>query len=46
MRFKTNYDKPQCEVLKLEEQSVLCSSAVESMEINDPWVVLGPEEEW
>ena len=36
METRTIYDKPQCEVMELVEQSVLCSSATE-MNINDPW---------
>ena len=45
METRTIYDKPQCEVMELVEQSVLCSSATE-MNINDPWSGLGGEEEW
>lgn len=45
MEVKKNYGKPQCEVMELVEQSVLCSSATE-MNINDPWDGLGEEEEW
>lgn len=44
METRTIYDKPQCEVMELVEQSVLCSSATE-MNINDPWGGL-TEEEW
>ena len=44
MGTRTIYDKPQCEVMELEEQSVLCSSATE-MNINDPWGGL-TEQEW
>ena len=29
METRTIYDKPLCEVLEFEEQSVLCSSATE-----------------
>ena len=45
METRTIYDKPQCEVMELVEQSVLCSSATE-MNINDPWGSLGEEEVW
>ena len=46
MKMEANkyYDRPQCEVMELVEQSVLCSSATE-MNINDPWGGL-TEEEW
>lgn len=44
METRTIYDKPQCEVMELVEQSVLCSSATE-MNINDPWGGL-TEEVW
>ena len=44
MKTRTIYDKPQCEVMELVEQSVLCSSATE-MNINDPWGGL-TEEVW
>ena len=44
METRTIYDKPQCEVMGLVEQSVLCSSATE-MNINDPWGGL-TEEVW
>ena len=44
METRTIYDKPQCEVMELVEQSVLCSSATE-MNINDPWGGL-TEQEW
>lgn len=48
METRTIYDKPQCEVLELEEQSVLCSSAteVDSATISNPWSSLSDEEEW
>ena len=46
METRTIYDKPQCEVLELVEQSVLCSSAVDGMSFGDPWSGLGGEEEW
>ena len=46
MGTKTIYDKPQCEVMELVEQSVLCSSATElGGLISDPWGGLS-EEEW
>lgn len=44
METRTIYDKPQCEVMELVEQSVLCSSATE-LGISDPWSGL-IEEEW
>ena len=44
METRTIYDKPQCEVMELVEQSVLCSSATE-MNIKDPWGGL-TEEVW
>lgn len=44
METRIIYDKPQCEVMELVEQSVLCSSATE-MNINDPWGGL-TEEVW
>lgn len=46
METRTIYDKPQCEVMELVEQSVLCSSAVDGMSFGDPWSGLGGEEEW
>ena len=46
MGTRTIYDKPQCEVMELVEQSVLCSSAVDGMSFGDPWSGLGGEEEW
>ena len=46
MEAKKYYDRPQCEVMELVEQSVLCSSATEmNSTINDPWGGL-TEEEW
>ena len=46
MGTRTIYDKPQCEVMELVEQSVLCSSATElGGLISDPWGSLS-EEEW
>ena len=46
METRTIYDKPQCEVMELVEQSVLCSSATElGGLISDPWGGLS-EEEW
>ena len=46
MEVKKNYGKPQCEVMELVEQSVLCSSATDvNGSISDPWDGL-TEEEW
>ena len=46
METRTIYDKPQCEVMELEEKSVLCSSATEvDSTISNPWGDL-TEEEW
>ena len=46
METRTIYDRPQCEVMELEEQSVLCSSATEvDSTISNPWGDL-TEEEW
>ena len=46
METRTIYDKPLCEVLEFEEQSVLCSSATDvNGSISDPWDGL-TEEEW
>ena len=46
MEVKKNYGKPQCEVMELVEQSVLCSSTTDvNGSISDPWDGL-TEEEW
>ena len=46
METRTIYDRPQCEVMELEEHSVLCSSATEvDSTISNPWGDL-TEEEW
>ena len=48
MKMEANkyYDRPQCEVMELVEQSVLCSSATDvNGSISDPWDGL-TEEEW
>ena len=46
MEAKKYYDRPQCEVMEFEEQSVLCSSATEvDSTISNPWGDL-TEEEW
>ena len=46
METRTIYDRPQCEVMELEEQSVLCSSATDvDITISNPWGDL-TEEEW
>ena len=46
MEAKKYYDRPQCEVRELVEQSVLCSSATEvDSTISNPWGDL-TEEEW
>lgn len=46
METRTIYDKPLCEVLEFEKQSVLCSSATEvDSTISNPWGDL-TEEEW
>ena len=46
METRTIYDRPQCEVMELEEQSVLCSSATEvDSTSSNPWGDL-TEEEW
>ena len=46
METRTIYDRPQCEVMELVEQSVLCSSATDvNGSISDPWDGL-TEEEW
>ena len=46
MGTRTIYDKPQCEVMELVEQSVLCSSATDvNSSISNPWDGLS-EEEW
>ena len=47
MEAKKYYDRPQCEVMELVEQSVLCSSATGlGGSISDPWSGLGEEEKW
>ena len=46
MEAKKYYDRPQCEVMELVEQAVLCSSATDvNGSISDPWDGL-TEEEW
>ena len=46
MEAKKYYDRPQCEVMELVEQSVLCSSGTGvNGSISDPWDGL-TEEEW
>lgn len=46
MEAKKYYDRPQCEVMELVEQSVLCSSTTDvNGSISDPWDGL-TEEEW
>ena len=46
MEAKKYYDRPQCEVMELVEQSVLCSSATDvNSSISNPWDGLS-EEEW
>lgn len=42
----TNYDKPLCEVIDLDELSVLCSSEADGIIVGDPWSGFGGEEEW